>query len=104
MKKNDFVQIKGLDPKELNLKVKVIRMEIANLVMDKNMKKMKDLKTIFKKRKDLARVLTVLKQKQLLEELTSKVENKEKTVVVDNSAKKPELKKKGRIQLSKNKI
>ncbi len=78
MKKNDFVQIKGLDLKELGLKVKTIKMEIANLIVDKNMKKMKDLKTIFKKRKDLAQILTVLKQKQVLGELEVKIQGVKK--------------------------
>lgn len=75
MKKNDFVQIKRLDLKELIVKSKVLIKEITDLTMDKNMKKMKDLKSISKKRKDLAQVLTVLRQKQLLAELTPKIEN-----------------------------
>ena len=72
MKKNEFAQIKGLDIKELKVKVKTFKEEIANLVVDKNRNRLKDLKTISKKRKDLAQVLTVLKQKQLLEELEAK--------------------------------
>lgn len=78
MKKNDLVQIKGLDLKELKLKVKAIKTEIANSVLDKNMKKLKDLKTIFKKRKDLAQVLTVIRQKELLGELETKAEKGKK--------------------------
>ncbi len=69
MKKNEFVQIKQLDLKELRLKVKAIKTEIANLVLDKNRNKLKDLKTIFKKRKDLAQILTIMRQKTLLGEL-----------------------------------
>ena len=72
MKKNEFVQIKGLDLKELNIKIKVLREEIANLVLDKNMKKLKDLKMIFKKRKELAQILTVVRQKELLVQLESR--------------------------------
>lgn len=71
MKKNDFVPIKGLDVKELMLKAKELKLEISNLVMDKNMKKTKDLKTASKKRKDLAQVLTIARQKELLEKLES---------------------------------
>lgn len=71
MKKNELTQIKGLDLKDLRLKAKSIKDEIANLIMDKNMKKLKDLKIIFKKRKDLAKVLTIIRQKELLEELES---------------------------------
>lgn len=73
MKKNELTQLKGLDLNQLHLKAKSIKDEIANLVMDKNMKKLKDLKIIFKKRKDLAQVLTIMRQKQILEELESKI-------------------------------
>ena len=73
MKKNDLIQIKGLDIKELRVKVKAIKGEIVNMELDKNMKKLKDLKTVSKKRKDLAQVLTILRQKELLGELESKM-------------------------------
>ena len=76
MKKNDFIQIKGLDVKELSGKAKDIKKEMANLLMDKNMKKIKDIKQVSKKRKDLAQILTVLRQKELLGELESKVAKK----------------------------
>lgn len=71
MKKNEFVQIKGLDLKELAVKAKSIRDEMANLEMDKNMKKLKNLKIILKKKKELAQILTVLRQKELLSLLES---------------------------------
>ena len=73
MKKQELIQIKGFDLKELRVKAKALKEEIAKLTLDKNMKKLKDLKTISKKRKDLARVLTVIRQKELLFELESKV-------------------------------
>ena len=75
MKKQEFAQIKGLDLKELKGKVKTLSDEIANLVLDKNMKKLKDLKIILKKRKERAQILTVIKQKELLQELESSAEN-----------------------------
>lgn len=71
MKKNELTQIKGLDIKELREKSKLLKKEITDLVMDKNMKKLKDVKVISKKRKDLAKVLTVLKQKEILSQLES---------------------------------
>lgn len=74
MKKNEFNQIKQLDLKELMVKVKVLKDEIATLTLDKNMKKLKDLKMIFKKRKNLAKILTVLRQKELVKQLESKIE------------------------------
>lgn len=78
MKKNELKQLAAFSTKELVEKAKQLKKEIANLTLDKNMKKLKDTKSIFKKRKDLARVLTVLKQKELLGELESRVGEKVK--------------------------
>ena len=72
MKRQQLIQIKGLDLKELKEKAKALKSEIADLVMDKNMKKLKDLKIIRKKRKDLAQVLTVARQKEMLQQLEAK--------------------------------
>lgn len=76
MKKNELTQIKESDIKELGSKSKAIRIEIADLTLDKNMKKLKDLKTISKKRIDLAQILTIIRQKELLGELESKANKK----------------------------
>lgn len=73
MKKRDLIEVKNLEVSGLIKKAQDLKQEIADLLMDKNMDKVKDLKSIFKKRKDLAQVLTVLRQKQLLMELESKV-------------------------------
>lgn len=75
MKKNELKSLKGLSSGEIALRAKSLKKEIAEAIFDKNMKKLKDTKTIFKKRKDLARVLTILGQKQLIEELGLKVED-----------------------------
>lgn len=80
MKKQEYTQIKGLDLKELENKAKTLREEIASLVMDKNMKKLKDLKMVSKKKKELAQILTVVKQKELLAELETKTIKTDKTV------------------------
>ncbi len=72
MKKSELTQIKGLDLKELKLKVKSLKSELAGMVLDKNMKKLKDLKALDKKRKDIAQVLTAVRQKELLAELELK--------------------------------
>lgn len=72
MKRTELTQIKGLTIKELIDKAKSIKKGIGDLVIDLKMKKLKDTRAIFKKRKDLAQVLTVLRQKQLLEELEVK--------------------------------
>ncbi|MBI2337979.1 50S ribosomal protein L29 [Candidatus Daviesbacteria bacterium] len=82
MKKGEqLTEIKGLGIKELKEKVKAFDKEIDDLVMDKNMKKLKDLKMISKKKKDLARALTAIRQKELLGELEAEVS---KTEVVKN--------------------
>jgi ribosomal protein L29 len=103
MKKNEFLQIKGLESKELLLKVKDLKKEIDSLVMDKNMKKLKDLKSIFKKRKDLAQILTVIRQKDLLVKLENEASKTGKKIeaTTDESVQKVELKKKGKTKLSK---
>lgn len=93
MKKNEFVQIKGLDLKELKLKVKTLTEEIISLTLDKNMKKLKELKTISKKKKEVAQILTVIKQKELMIELESKVKSKEEPVSPDASQGGPKVKK-----------
>lgn len=69
MKKNDFIEIKKMDVKALSGKVSKIKEEITNLVIDKNMNKMTNLKSIKSKRNELAKILTVLQQKQLMEKL-----------------------------------
>lgn len=73
MKRADLTQIKGLSTKELAGKAKDLRKEIADLIIDKNINKLKDTKVVFKKRKDLAQILTVLRQKQILERLESEI-------------------------------
>ena len=89
MKRQEFMQIKGLDLKELKFKAKTLREEIANLTLDKNMKKLKDLKMISKKKKELAQILTVIRQKEELSVLSSQLSDKGQSVVgeSDNSKK-----------------
>lgn len=81
MKKGAFAAMYGLEPKELREKVKALKKEVADLVIDKNMRKLKDLKSISKRKKELAQVLTVVRQKELFST----------------------MEKKGRTELSKNK-
>ena len=69
MKKNDFNEIKGLDIKTLLERVKVWREELSELTLDKNMNKLKDLTELKKRRKSIAQILTVIRQKELLLEL-----------------------------------
>lgn len=67
MKLKDFKnEIKVLDVTALLNKAKALKIEINDLVLDKNINKMKNLKSINNKRKDLARIMTVMAQKQLI--------------------------------------
>lgn len=70
-------EIRGLDIAALVAKSKALKIEINDLVLDKNMNKLKDLKSISKKRKDMARILTVLAQKQMIVKLEPAVEKTE---------------------------
>ena len=77
MKRNDLAEAKRLDQKSILEKVKILSKEITDLILDKNMNKLKDLKAINKKKKDIAQLLTILRQKELLEQLESREETKE---------------------------
>lgn len=74
MKKAELTEVKNLNKDELIKKVTTLKGQLNDLVMDKNMNKLKDVKSVFKTRKELAVVLTVLRQKQLLEQLESSEE------------------------------
>lgn len=65
-------EIKVLDIAALVTKAKALKIDIDDLVMDKNMNKLKDLKTISKRKKELARVFTVLSQKEMIGKLESR--------------------------------
>jgi large subunit ribosomal protein L16 len=65
----DFADIKKMDVKDLSQRVTAIRKELQTLTLDKNIGKLTDRKVITKKRRDLAQILTVLSQKQMLKNL-----------------------------------
>lgn len=94
MKTRDFKnEVKTLDITALVQKAKALKVEIGDLVLDKNMNKLKDLKSISKKKKELARVLTVLDQKEMIRKLESKgLEAAEESKVEKNEEKKGEKK------------
>ncbi len=77
MKRNDFAEIKNLDTKTLATRVRALRAEIGDLVMDKHMNTLKNNKTISHKRRDLAQLLTVLRQKEIINMLESASEKGE---------------------------
>ena len=69
MKKNNLTEKKKMDVGSLKSEAEKVREEIAGLTMDKNTAKLTNLKAVKNKRRDLAQILTVVKQKQLLQEL-----------------------------------
>lgn len=81
MKRNDLTDTKALDIKTLKGKAKNLKEEIAEMVMQRNMSSLKDTKSISKRRKDLAQILTILTQKEYLA-LFEKVEGEEQKEVV----------------------
>jgi ribosomal protein L29 len=74
--KFDIASIKNMDTKSIFATAKQMRVAIADLMLDKNMNKLKDLKSIDKKRKELAKTLTILNQKKVLEKLEAGKESK----------------------------
>ncbi|MFH0937594.1 MAG: 50S ribosomal protein L29 [Candidatus Daviesbacteria bacterium] len=69
MKRNNLAEIKKMDIKTLGEKVRDTRKELANLVLDKSVSKLTHPKVIKNKRKDMAQILTVLRQKLTIKEL-----------------------------------
>lgn len=69
MKRNDLTEIKQLNTEVLKKKVIDAKKELNDLIMDKNISKLKDLKAISKKKKDIAQISTIVRQKELLEKL-----------------------------------
>ncbi len=72
----DINTIKAMDIKSIMASANQMRSEIADLMVEKNLKKLKDLKSIDKKRKNLARTLTVLNMKKAIQKLEEKEEKK----------------------------
>lgn len=69
MKKSDLANIKKMAIPEITQTVGKLKDEYSRLVIDKSMGKLTDVKLLKKKRQGVAQVLTVWRQKQLLEKL-----------------------------------
>ena len=70
MKRTQLNEIKNLEAKTILAKIADVKKELVKLQLEK---KVKDLKSKAKKRNDLAQLLTILRQKQLLEKLEKEV-------------------------------
>lgn len=73
MKQNDLAEIKKADIKTIDERVAKIYKSLASLVLDKNMEKLtneqgssSNKKEIKNKRRDLAQILTIKRQKEIL--------------------------------------
>ena len=77
MKKSELAEIKKMDIAALSERAKKAKSEIAGLLIEKNIGKMTNLRLLKNKRKDLAQVLTVKTQKQLLQELEKETGKKD---------------------------
>lgn len=66
MKKSQLKEIKNLEIEKLKTKIKKVREELATLMVDREPK---GKRGVFEKRKELAWMLTILRQKELIEEL-----------------------------------
>lgn len=78
MKKTELKEVKILSVNDLSKKVKEAKKQLADIVMERSQlaaKGSKDVKSFFKKRKDIAQMMTILRQKELLSELESKVKS-----------------------------
>lgn len=74
MKKTDIDNLRKMNTSDLSRKEREMRGQLADLVIDRSMSKISDKKAILKKRRERAVVLTILRQKKLLEELEEKRE------------------------------
>ena len=66
MKKTELNEMRKMDTKDLNARVEKMRKELQDLLIDRNSGKVSDLKAVSKKRHDIAQVLTVARQKEIL--------------------------------------
>lgn len=68
MKRKDLEKLHQLNVQELREKLVQVRKEIIDLRMSAEREKTKDVKLIGKKRDELARMMTILKEKEFFKE------------------------------------
>lgn len=66
MKKKDLQEIKNMSEEQLLADVIKLKKEIVEAKMDQHLNKLKDVKSIERKRKNIAQILTIISQKQLI--------------------------------------
>ncbi len=65
MKKTAQKDLEQKSAQELKSLLKTDREELAQMTLDKNTGKLKNLRSIFHKKKNIARILTTIRQKEL---------------------------------------
>jgi large subunit ribosomal protein L29 len=75
MKKQQLNEIKNKSIKDLKTLVNSLKKEIANLNMDLKLGKLKNVRAISAKRKDVAQVLTIVNQNAAMEKIKKEKEN-----------------------------
>lgn len=73
MKKQALAEIKKMDIKDIKERIKYSDEEMQKLVLDKSINKLTDVKTLRRKRKDIAQIATILRQKELLNQLEERI-------------------------------
>lgn len=75
MNKIDLKGIKNLEIKNLLIRIKAEKVDLEKLFMARSEagKGSKDIKVVYKKRKDIAQMMTILGQKEMLSEIESSV-------------------------------
>lgn len=108
MKRTELKEIKGLDIKELISRIGNAKKELTGLVIEKNgqasAKGAKDVKLASKKRRDIAQMWTILRQKQLLEEIVSSVKSQESNEVKTQNSKVKNASKKSKVSKKPTKL
>lgn len=74
--KKDLKEINTKSEKELKVLLTEKRKELFNLKLDNKQNKLKNTRMIFNMRKEIARILTLIREKQLLGEEMPKIEEK----------------------------
>ena len=72
MKKQDLEKLKEKDLKALKSELGSVQKELFSLRIDKSTCKLKDLRSIYHKRKDVTVIKTVIREKELKNENTNR--------------------------------
>lgn len=78
MKRREIQKLHQLSLKELKEMLSQVEKELIDLKMSSGGEKAKDIRAMAKKRDDLARIKTILKEKQFLEEVGEEKKKEEK--------------------------